>query len=104
MSKERRNPLEPIEDIPEVLAARARPKPKRDRSWDAGRNKATYDLPPELIQRIRDIAEELAAEYPNAKVRVSDVARLLVEAGLQQYDAGQIEVNLRPAVLRLYPD
>ena len=74
---------------------------KRHRSWDAKRNKATYDLPPEVIQRIRDIVEEFKQEGVN--VRVSDVARLLIEAGLEQYDAGTLRVKLRQ-YYRLYDD
>lgn len=100
-TKRRRDPLEPVEELPEILARRPREKPKRDRSWDAKRSRATYDLPPELIERIRELAEELTEEYPDAKVRVSDVARVLMEAGLAQYEAGELEIDLQPSAFRL---
>lgn len=88
-----------------VLERRPRPKPKRDRSWDRRRSKATYDLPPELISRIREIAKALAAEFgPGATVRVSDVARLLLEAGLERYESGELEIELHPSGLRIFPD
>lgn len=99
---DRRDPLEPLEEIPEILADRPKPKPARDRSWDAKRSKATYDLPADIIDRVRGISEELAAEYPGATVRVSDVARLLLEAGLERYEAGELDVTLHPAGFRLF--
>lgn len=102
MAKERRDPLEPVEALPEVLSRRPGPKPKRDRAWDAKRSKATYDLPPALIARIKAIADELAAEHQGAKVRVSDVARLLLEAGLDAYEAGELQTELQPSAYRLF--
>lgn len=102
--KKRRDPLEPVEAIPQVLATRARPRPKRDRSWDRERSKATFDLPPALIARLGEVAGELAAGHPGAKVRVSDVARLLLEAGLKVYDAGDLEITLHPQRFTLFSD
>jgi hypothetical protein len=114
--KERRDPLEPVNDVPEVLAARApappltpskpaapaKPQPARDRSWDAGRSKATYDLPAALIERIKQIAEELG--QGEALVKVSDVARLLIEAGLAEYEAGRLKAKPRPTKFKLFDD
>lgn len=76
----------------------------RDRSWDMERSKATYDLPPGLIDRVRDIADELASEHPDAKVRISDVARLLLQAGIDQYESGELDVRIRPTKFRIFPD
>jgi len=90
-----------VEDAQKKREATGR---KRDRSWELGRTKATYDLPAEVIQRIKDIAQELTAEHPNTKVRVSDVARLLIQAGLEQYEAGELEVRLHPKEFTLFPD
>lgn len=98
----RRNALEPVDAIPEVLANRPKPPPKRDRSWDQNRTKATYDLPSELIERIKEITREIGADYPNTKIRVGDVARLLLEAGLEQYEAGKIKIELHPSEFRLF--
>jgi hypothetical protein len=102
----RRNPLdqvpaEPLEALPEVLARRPDKKPTRNRSWDRKRTKATFDLPQDLIDRLGSIAEDLAKEYPGAKVRVSDVACLLLKAGLKEYDAGHVEVELQPTGFRV---
>ncbi len=102
--KQRRDPLEPVEAVPEVLAGRVRTTVRRDRSWDAQRSKATYDLPAPLIERIRDIAKELAGGAPGAKVKTSDVARLLIEAGLEQYEAGKLKTDLYPTGFTLFPD
>lgn len=115
MSTVRRNPLEPVEEAADLLARRqqarlaaidteSEEKPGRDRSWDARRSKATYDLPPELIERIRMLADELTAAYPDARVRISDVARLLLEAGLAEYDAGNISVKLKPVSFVIFDD
>ncbi len=104
MTRDRRDPLEPVEALPQVLATRARPKTKRDRSWDKARSKATFDLPAALIARIGEIAGELVATHPGARVRTSDVARLLLEAGLKQYDAGEISVELHPQRFTLFPE
>ena len=90
-----RPPLEPLEAIPDVLkrdgdAVPSQPSKKesRDRTWDANRSKTTYDLPAGLIQRVKEIADELKRKH-GAKVRVSDVARLLLEAGIDQYEAAR---------------
>ncbi len=99
---ERRNPLEPLEEIPEILARRPHSKTGRDRSWDASRTKATYDLPETLISRIKDIVDELSDKQRGAKIRVSDVARMLMEAGIQSYEEGQIDIEFYPAEYRIY--
>jgi len=99
-------PLEPSDALPEILSSRESASSpdvsssKRDRSWDAKRSKATYDLPPSLIQRIRDIADELGES--GASVKVSDVARLLLEAGVTQYESGELDVTPRPTGFTLF--
>jgi len=85
---------EPLAEVPQVLRRRPSPKPKRDRSWDAKRSRATYDLPPELIERVRIIAGELAKAHPEDKLRVSDVARMLLEHGAEAYERGELELDL----------
>lgn len=101
--QQRRDPLEPLESVPEVLAERQRARTRtRDRSWDAQRSKATYDLPESLIERIREIAEELGQD--GAKVKVNDVARLLLEAGLRQYESDELAIDLKPTGFRLFDD
>lgn len=118
MNTSRRNPLEPVEEAADLLARRqqareverateseeSETKKGRDRSWDAQRSKATYDLPPELIERIRMVADDMAAAYPDARVRISDVARLLLETGLAEYDAGNISVSLKPVSFVIFDD
>lgn len=99
---ERRNPLEPLDEIPEILARRPHSKTGRDRSWDANRTKATYDLPEGLLDRIKEIVEELSDKQRGAKIRVSDVARMLLEAGIKAYDEGNIDIEFHPAEYRIY--
>jgi hypothetical protein len=57
---------------------------KRDRSWDAQRTKATYDIPTQLKDDIKDVAE---AEG----VPAYEIARLFLEFGLSQYKEGGLE-------------
>ncbi len=107
-TKRRRDPLEPIDAIPEVLSNRQRPQRKRrNRSWDAKRSKATYDLPEDVIQWIRDVAVEMGQDY-DAKVRVGDVARLMLEFARERYEAGElderIKKRLKPVKLVLFDD
>lgn len=99
---ERRNPLEPLDEIPEILARRPQSKTGRDRTWDANRTKATYDLPNTLLERVKEIVEELSVQQRGAKIRVSDVARMLMEAGIKSYEEGKIDVEFHPAEYRIY--
>ena len=80
--------------VSDAQAEQDRQAHPRDRSWDAQRTKVTYDLPPELIQRVKEIAAEIGAEYSGAKIRHGDVARLLMEAGLRRYEAGELKITL----------
>jgi hypothetical protein len=50
------------------------------------RSKATYDLTPEIIQAIRDIADEL-------EVPVYAVTQRLLDYALEQYKLGQLELR-----------
>lgn len=102
-------PLEPADALPALFTQPPAPalpaeaaQTKRDRTWDAQRSKATYDLPPALIQRIQALATELGTD--TAKVKVSDVARLLLEAGLAQYERGLLPVQPRPTGFTLFND
>ena len=102
-------PVEPVAALPDVLKREDEPsrrfsgsRQNRDRSWDARRSRATYDLPAALIERIRDIAAELGES--GATARVSDVARLLLESGLEQYESGALEVKLKPTGFKLFKD
>jgi hypothetical protein len=102
-------PLEPADALPALFTPPTAPagpakaaSAKRDRAWDAQRSKATYDLPPALIQRIQALATELGTD--TAKVKVSDVARLLIEAGLAQYERGLLPVQPRPTGFTLFDE
>ena len=87
MSTERRNPLEPIDEIPEILARRPRSRTGRDRGWDANRTKATYDLPEGLIRRIHEIVDDLTEQQRGAKIRVSEAATEGASIGHQVHGA-----------------
>lgn len=105
---DRRDPFDP--QVEEILrrGRKGPPEPepearqRRDRSWDAARSKATYDLPPSLIDDIKEVAAEIEAKY--GKVKLSDVARLLLEAGLFQYRAGNLQINPKPRKFDLFDD
>jgi len=56
----------------------------RDRSWDTKRIKATYDLPAELKEEIRTIAE-------NEDLLAYEIARAFLECGLARYREGGLE-------------
>jgi len=94
-----------VEEVSEA-AEEAQPeegrKLKRDRSWDAQRSRATYDLPPFVIEEVRRITQEISQNF--GEVRVSDVARLLIEAGIEQYEAGKLSVQPKPTKFTLFDD
>jgi hypothetical protein len=56
----------------------------RDRSWDAQRVKASYDLPKEVRDAVVEVAE---AEG----VPAYEIARMFLERGLEIYEAGGLE-------------
>lgn len=94
-------PIEPADVANQYLAKRPDEKKARNREWDKKRSKATFDLPPELLEEINRIADDLTREYPNAKVRTSDVARKLLEVGLEAYQRGEVNITLEPAKFRI---
>ena len=55
------------------------------------RSKATYDLTPETIQAIRDIADEM-------EVPVYAVAQRLLNYALEEYELGQLELRRKAIV------
>ncbi len=78
----------------------------RDRSWDREKRmrRYAYDLPDEVGERVKEIAEELSDRL-GARVPVYDVARLLLEAGIRQYEAGELDEHINPVPheVRLFP-
>ena len=56
------------------------------------RNKATWDLSPELIQRIRDVSRELGVP------QYALVEKLLTH-GLDQYEDGELDLQRTPHVI-----
>jgi hypothetical protein len=103
-SKPRRNPLEPVEEAQELLHRRASgytPKKGRNRDWDAKRTKATYDLPAGLLERIREIAGEIGQANGAERANMNDVARLLLEAGIEQYEAGVLDQKVQGKAKRV---
>ncbi len=75
---------------------------KRDRSWEKEHRAAgvvTYrGIPVELNQRVKEIAEELG-------VPVGEVARALLEYGVQAFEEGRLDLTPQPAKARfsLFP-
>ena len=66
-------------------------KPRRDRNWDKEHNDqvASYRIPVGLKQTIKDIAEQL-------NVSPADVARALLENGLDAYERGNLQLAPQP--------
>ncbi len=102
MAKRRSGISNSLDEVTKEILNRKPTKKPRDRSWDAARSKATYDLPEGLIKRIKEIAEELGGE--GASVRISDVARLLLETGIAEYEAGNLKPKAKPKKLVLFDD
>jgi hypothetical protein len=75
-------------------------KKGRDRSWDANRTKVTLDLTEEQIEQMRDIQAELAEEF-GAGVTFKEVSRLVVDAGIRAYQAGELEIRPKTAKVEL---
>jgi hypothetical protein len=91
-------PLEPVDAMPGALAKRPG-KAKRNRDWEQAHKVAAYrGIPPELQARLIEIARAQA-------VPVGDVARALLEAGLEQYDRGALALQAVPLAVKntLYP-
>jgi hypothetical protein len=87
---------EPLAELSEILQRRSALRIRRDRSWDARRCRATYDLPPQLIETIHTITQQLTEAHPEVNVRVSDVARLLLELGVQAYEQEEVSADWLP--------
>lgn len=88
----------------EALETLGRAGPKHDREWEARQRKrgvvATYrGIPPELQERIKEIAHE-------HQVKIGDVARRFLEYAVQAYDAGDLELKavVVSTTKSLYPD
>ena len=64
---------------------------QRDRTWDAAHavEVASYRIPPEMKLEVKEIAAELG-------VSPADVARLFLERGINDYQAGKIDVKPQP--------
>jgi chromosome partitioning protein len=58
-------------------------------------SKATYELPADLIQRVKKAAWEIAAQYPHKPIWLDDVAAMFLGAGLESYEAGRLIVSLK---------
>ena len=69
-----------------IAAALAARPPSQANKPAAARSKATYDLTPETIQAIRDIAEKL-------EVPVYAVTQRLLDHALEEYKLGRLELR-----------
>lgn len=77
----------------------------RNRRYDSEERlpRVTYEFPQELIDRVKQITEEIGQEA-GAKVAVYQVARLLMEAGIKQYEDGELKIRTYPKEINLFPD
>ncbi len=67
-------------------APRNKKKPERSR--------ATYELPADLIQRVKKAAWEIAVQFPHEVIWLDDVASSFLQAGLRSYEAGHLTLSL----------
>ena len=74
---------------PSIAAALAAGPSQAKKPAANARSKATFDLHPETIQAIREIAEEL-------EVPVYAVAQRLLDYALGEYELGRLELRRRP--------
>ena len=68
----------------------------RDRSWDAKRTRFTYDLPPELHEELKAVAQEVVARTTLGRLRVSDVVREFLLYALDAYRRGDLMLAVEP--------
>lgn len=88
MSKSNRTRVDPNLDESVAAQIAAPPSQAKKPAADA-RSKATYDLTPETIQAIREIAEEL-------EVPVYAVAQRLLDYALEGYNLDRLELRRKP--------
>jgi hypothetical protein len=92
----------PDESVTDVVSGVSRRK-KRKRSWERKKREAggvvTWRLPPDLVEQVKGVSGELG-------VPVREVARWLLERGLEQYRAGRFGLEPSPVktVYTLYPE
>ena len=70
------------------LSPKQRQKRAKERSKARGRNRVMYDLPPAISERIKQIAAGERLNCPE-----SQVATVLLAAGLAQLEAGQLDLE-----------
>jgi hypothetical protein len=90
MSKHKRTQIELNPTIAEILASPPG-RPRASNNTNNNRHKATYDLQPETIQAVRDLAEKLG-------VPVYAVAQKLLDHALSNYEAGQLKLKRQAVV------
>ena len=90
---ERRKPSKPAAYLPP-----AESKSARSREWERKQAQANYRIPGELRDRVTRLADEL-------NVTTSDLARFLLEYGLERYEDGEMEIEPKPrsGKFTLYP-
>ena len=70
------------------LSPKERQKRAKERSKARGRNRVMYDLPPAISERIKQIATGERFNCPE-----SQVAAVLLAAGLAQLESGQLDLE-----------
>lgn len=66
----------------------------RDRSWDAKRTRFTYDLPPELHEELKAVAEEIVEGTTLRRLRISDIVREFLVYSLDAYRRGDLRLEV----------
>lgn len=74
-------------------------KAQRNRDWEKNQTKATYRIPVDLRNRVTKLSKDLG-------VSTGDLARALLEFGLESYERGDLVLRpeLRPGRFTLFPE
>lgn len=88
---ERREALADLDPtVRKLIQKKEKPRQRARYPSEAGRVKATWDLPPELLGRVKAVAGDLGvAQY--------QLVEKLLREGLDRYEAGDLE--LRPKLV-----
>lgn len=84
---ERRKALTDLDPtVRKLIQEKEKPRQRARYPSEAGRVKATWDLPPELLERVRTVAGDLG-------VSQYQLVEKLLREGLDRYKAGDLELK-----------
>jgi len=91
----RTNPQEPIDLIP-----RAKPRPKKARTWEKRNPSRSYYIPENLHEKAKDVRAKILGLAQMHMATTSNVASALLGYSLAQVRQGKLEVEALPDINR----